>query len=79
MLSEAGVPVYFECRLEKVSKDGAGRIAEIAFENGDSAKGKMFVDATYEGDLYAMAGCSYMVGREDNARFRETLNRGSFF
>ena len=74
MLSEAGVPVYFECRLEKVSKDGAGRIAEIAFENGDSAKGKMFVDATYEGDLYAMAGCSYMVGREDNARFRETLN-----
>ena len=77
MLEEAGVPVYFEHRLDKVEKRGA-RITKITFENGNSARGKMFVDATYEGDLMAKAGVSYMVGREDNARFGEKYN-GVYF
>ena len=77
MLDAEGVPVYFESRLESVDvRDG--KITEIKFENGDGAKGKMFVDATYEGDLYAMAGCSYMVGREDNSEFGEDYN-GTYF
>ena len=77
LLDEAGVPVFFEHRLDKVEKKG-GKIERIVFENGDSAKGKMFVDATYEGDLMAKAGVSYMVGREDNARFGEKYN-GVYF
>lgn len=77
MLQESGVEVFFEHRLEKVeTKDG--KIVRIFFENGNSAKGKMFVDATYEGDLLAAAGVSYMLGREDNARFDETYN-GTYF
>src|SRR3546814_18568066 len=35
---------------------------------------KVFVDCTYEGDLMAMAGASYHVGREDNGVYSETLN-----
>ena len=35
---------------------------------------KMFIDCTYEGDLMAMAGASYHVGREDNEVYSETLN-----
>lgn len=77
LLDEAGVPVFFEHRLDKVEKKD-GKIERIVFENGDSAKGKMFVDATYEGDLMAKAGVSYMVGREDNARFGEKYN-GVYF
>jgi hypothetical protein len=77
MLVEAGVPVFFEHRLEKVEKKD-GKITKITFENGNAVTGKMFVDATYEGDLLAMAGCSYMVGREDNARFNEDYN-GTYF
>ncbi len=77
MLVEANVPVFFEHRLDKVeTKDG--RITKVIFENGNSAKGKMFVDATYEGDLFAKAGCSYMLGREDNSRFGEKYN-GVYF
>ena len=34
----------------------------------------MFVDATYEGDLFARAGVSYFVGREDNSLHGETVN-----
>jgi len=73
MLNEAKVPVYFQQRLASVKKDGA-RIAEIAMENGKVYRAKMFIDATYEGDLMARAGVSYTVGREANAKYNETLN-----
>jgi hypothetical protein len=73
LLEESRVPVYFEQRLASVKKDGA-RITEIAMENGNVFRAKMFIDCTYEGDLMAKAGVAYMVGREANARFGETLN-----
>lgn len=73
MLAEAGVPVYYEYRLDKVEKDG-DRITALVFENGARIEAKEFVDATYEGDLLARAGVSYTVGREGNQKYRETGN-----
>jgi hypothetical protein len=73
MLDEAGVPVYFEHRLAEVKKDG-NRIRALVFENGNTIEAKMFIDATYEGDLFARAGVSYFVGREDNSLHGETVN-----
>jgi hypothetical protein len=73
MLDEAGVPVLYEHRLKSVAKDGT-TIRSITFENGDSIEAKIFIDATYEGDLLAMAGASYAVGREDNSVYGETVN-----
>jgi hypothetical protein len=43
-------------------------------ESGETYAAKVFVDATYEGDLMAKAGVSYMLGREANSQFGETLN-----
>ena len=37
-------------------------------------RGKMFIDATYEGDLMAQAGVSFTLGREPNSQYKETLN-----
>ena len=73
LLAEAKVPVYFGQRLASVKKDGT-RIVEIAMENGNVYRAKQFIDCTYEGDLMAKAGVQYMVGREANERFGETLN-----
>jgi hypothetical protein len=73
LLSESKVPVKFKQRLATVKKQGV-RITEITMEDGTVYRGKMFIDATYEGDLMARAGVSYMVGREANSRFGETLN-----
>ena len=42
-------------------------------ENGKSFRGKMFVDATYEGDLMAQAGVNYSIGREARALYGEAL------
>ena len=73
LLEEAKVPVYFEARLASVKMDGK-KIVEIAMENGDQFRAAMFIDCTYEGDLMAKAGVPYLVGREANERFGETLN-----
>ncbi len=73
MVNEANVPVYFHQRLASVKKDGA-RIAEITMENGKIYRAKMFIDASYEGDLMARAGVSYTVGRESNSQYQETLD-----
>jgi hypothetical protein len=63
-------------RLDRVSgvtkKDG--RIVSVRTLSGNVYRGRMFVDATYEGDLMAAAGVSYMVGREANSVYGETLN-----
>ena len=34
----------------------------------------MFIDATYEGDLMALAGVKFAVGREANKTYGETYN-----
>ena len=73
MLEEAGVPVYFEHRLAGVEREGP-HIRALAFENGNRIEARMFIDATYEGDLFARAGVSYTVGREANAQYGETAN-----
>ena len=51
-----------------------GRIAEITMLSGKKFAGKMFIDATYEGDLLAAAGVSYHVGREANYAYGEEWN-----
>jgi hypothetical protein len=73
MLKEAKVPVHFAQRLASVKKDGT-RITEIVMENGQVYQARMFIDATYEGDLMAKAGVSFTVGREPNAKYEETIN-----
>jgi FAD dependent oxidoreductase len=73
LINEAGTPVYFEQHLDSVKKEGA-RITEITMENGKVFRARMFIDASYEGDLMARAGVSYAVGREANSQYQETLD-----
>jgi hypothetical protein len=73
MINEAGVALYLEQRLSNVFKEGA-RIRSISMENGRSVEAKVFIDATYEGDLMAKAGVTFTVGREANSKYAETLN-----
>jgi hypothetical protein len=77
MLKEAGVPVFTEHRLVGVGKEGA-RLTELRCENGRVIRAKMFIDATYEGDLFAAAGVSFHLGREANAVNNETINGVQF-
>lgn len=75
LLDEAGVQIVFGQRLNR--QDGVlkqdGRIREIRTEGGEVYAGRCFIDATYEGDLMAAAGVTYIVGREGESTYSESL------
>ena len=75
-LAEHKVPIYRNEWLDRekgvVKKDG--RIVSATMLSGRTFKAKVFIDATYEGDLMAAAGASYHVGREANSVYGEKWN-----
>jgi hypothetical protein len=75
-IAETGLELIHNERLDRASgvKKEDGRIVSITMESGRVFIGKMFLDATYEGDLMAAAGVGHTVGREANAQYGETLN-----
>jgi len=72
LLADAKITVVKPQNLRTVTRDGA-RITAITLADGRSFAGKIFVDATYEGDLMAGAGVKYIVGRESSAQYGESL------
>jgi len=66
MLKDAGVEVVFHRRLREktgVVKQG-NTVTGIVMENGETYRGKVFADCSYEGDLMAQAKVTYTYGRE---------------
>ena len=70
MLEEAKVRVLPERMLTSVVKTGP-RIERLVTSRGEFAA-RVFVDATYEGDLIAAAGTSWTIGREGRQAFGES-------
>jgi hypothetical protein len=76
MISKEKIEIIYNQRLNRktgIKKEGT-EIVSVTTETGEVYKGKVFIDATYEGDLMAAAGISYTVGREANSQYGETLN-----
>ena len=76
LVREHGIPVLRDEWLDRakgVRKNGS-RIAQITMLSGKTFTGRMFIDATYEGDLMAAAGVSYHVGREARSVYGEDWN-----
>ena len=72
MLKEAGVEVLLRRCLVSVEREGT-RIVSATMDTGETVQAKIFVDTTYEGDLFAAAGVSYHVGREPSATYGESV------
>lgn len=79
-LDRAGIEVQYGWRMSTATKED-GWITRITLENAQASSqsvrevfGKMFTDATYEGDLMAKAGVSYTIGREFNEQYGESYN-----
>ncbi len=76
MLEDNGINLIYNEHLNRkkgVAKK-AKKIVSITMESGKVFRAKMFIDATYEGDLMAAAGISYTIGREANKQYGETFN-----
>jgi hypothetical protein len=80
-VNRAGIDVWFESRVIDVKKEKS-TITGIVLENAvkpnvatnRTVHAKVFMDCSYEGDLMAKAGVSYVVGREANSQYDETYN-----
>ena len=73
---EFAIPVHRDEWLDRKSgvTMSQGRITEIRMLSGRVFRGKMFMDATYEGDLMAASGVDYHVGREGKDVYGEEWN-----
>ena len=76
MIKDNKITVYRDEWLDRehevIKKDE--KIISFRTLSGKLFKGKIFVDATYEGDLMAASGVSYHVGREANSVYNEQWN-----
>ncbi len=71
MLDGAGVKVLTKRVLKEVTKTGT-RITKLITSEGDF-EARTYIDGTYEGDLMAAAGVNWMIGREGQKEFGESL------
>ncbi len=49
-----------------------GKIIRVKLKSGSFLEARLFIDASYEGDLLAKAGVSYAVGRESKDEYGES-------
>jgi hypothetical protein len=76
MIRDTKVAVFYNERLDLVNgvEKHGDKISSIRMKSGKVFSSKIYIDASYEGDLMALAGVSYTVGRESNEIYGETLN-----
>ena len=75
-ISEYDITVYRDEWLNRESGviTDNGNIVSFTTLSGKKFTGKMFIDATYEGDLMASSNVSYAVGRESCEEYNEQWN-----
>lgn len=75
-VKELKIPIVRDAWLDRekgLAKKG-DRIVSMRTLDGRTYSARMFIDATYEGDLMAAAGVAYHVGRESTATYGEKWN-----
>ena len=77
LLTDAGITPICNEQLDRTPGKGVTmegkRITAITTLSGKTFRGKMFIDATYVGDLMAAAGVTFTVGREPESQYGEDL------
>ena len=72
-VKEGGYKLLTNVHVTSVKKRGA-RILAMKLSDGSTLSGAVFIDASYEGDLMALAGVSNTYGREAASQYGERLN-----
>mgnify|MGYP000993607733 CR=1 FL=1 len=66
---EAGVDIILHTRVVASVKDNSNRLSHIITESKSGREawsGKIFIDTTGDGDLAALSGCGFDIGREED-------------
>ena len=75
LAGEKNIALYTGYRIEEAGRSG-NRVAALRARNRKTGaatefRGRVFIDASYEGDLAAYAGARYRLGRESRSEFNE--------
>jgi len=73
MLAEAEIPVLTGKRIVSLRKAPGQRIASVTLDDGRTIDARMFIDASYEGDVLPQAGVRFFIGRESRMTYGEPL------
>lgn len=81
--AEKNITLLTSHQVEKVVTED-DTVKEVQLKNrktGEdvSLKGQVFIDATYEGDLFALAGAAFALGREGRSEYNEEHAGKIFF
>jgi hypothetical protein len=74
MAQQAGVVLYTNQYLVSVATRSDASISAVTMNNSNVFRAKVFIDASYEGDLMAKAGVTYTIGREASSQYGENLD-----
>ncbi|MBQ8578435.1 MAG: FAD-dependent oxidoreductase [Clostridia bacterium] len=68
LITEAGVDILFHTRVVNVVMDGRELKSVIAASKSGTLdiRAKFFIDASGDGEVMALAGCAYQLGREED-------------
>jgi hypothetical protein len=72
MLAEAHVHVMISSRLVRVHRVGT-QLTSLELSSGSTVQGHVMIDGSYEGDLLALAGVDFTIGREGQSQYNESL------
>lgn len=72
-IAESNITLRYDKKIHSVQMDET-KLISITMVDGSYYHASVFIDATYEGDLMAVAGVSYTTKREANSQFDETGN-----
>lgn len=87
LAAHPGIDILLRHHLEDVDKQlndarsklTAVKLKDLTNNNYQWIQAKVFIDATYEGDLMALAGCPYNVGRESRSEYGELYAGVKYF
>ncbi len=63
MLQDANVTVITNAQVQTLTKSNSSHLHTLTAVDGRTFIAKVFVDASYEGDLLPLAGVPWAVGR----------------
>lgn len=69
LAAEPGIEVRLKAGVAAVERDGR-RITGVVLVDGSRVEAGVFIDATADGNLSALAGCECMKGRADDGRLQ---------
>ena len=77
LIEKYNIEVVVNAKLQSLVKEGT-KIVSAKFDTIPEVKALQWIDVSYHGDLLAMAGCDFIIGREAAATYSEASYKAGY-